>query len=250
VKLKWFLVANCKSERIDKLMVDQGMVKTRSQARMLIKQGDVLCDGVMVSKPGKTVTENNKIEITQRNLFVSRGAYKLQKAIQEFDLDFTGKIVADCGASTGGFTQVALKNGASKVYAIDVGHDQLDNMVKEDSRVINLEGVNLKNPLTLPEKVDICVADLSFISITKVYTTMDSLLKSSGFSMVLIKPQFEAGKSRLGKGGIVKEGMQEEILAEVVAWFEDNGFSADQICESPIKGKTGNIEYLAVIRKK
>ena len=133
------------SERIDKFMTENEMVKTRSQARMLIKQGDVLCNGKMVTKPGLLVSESDQIEIKQRFLYVSRGALKLVKAVEEFDLDFTGKVIADCGASTGGFTQVSLQNGAAKVYALDVGHDQLDQILKLDSKVENIEGVNLKN---------------------------------------------------------------------------------------------------------
>jgi 23S rRNA (cytidine1920-2'-O)/16S rRNA (cytidine1409-2'-O)-methyltransferase len=236
------------SERIDKFMVDQAMVRTRSQARMLIKQGDVLCNGVKTTKPGKMVAEDDKIEISERDLYVSRGAYKLLKAIEEFDLSFANKVVADCGASTGGFTQVSLINGASKVYCIDVGHDQLDELVKINPRVVNMEGINLKHDLELPEKVDICVADLSFISIKLVYPTMRKLLKPGGVSVILIKPQFEAGRERLGKGGLVKEGLQQEILDEVLAWFKENNYEVENLCESPITGKTGNVEYLALVR--
>jgi 23S rRNA (cytidine1920-2'-O)/16S rRNA (cytidine1409-2'-O)-methyltransferase len=236
------------SERIDKFMVDQGMVRTRSQARMLIKQGDVLCNGVKATKPGKMVTIDDEIKISERDLYVSRGAYKLLKAIEEFDLDFSNKIVADCGASTGGFSQVSLLNGASKVYCIDVGHDQLDELVKINPRVVNMEGINLKHELELPEKVDICVADLSFISIKLVYPTMRKLLKPNGWSMILIKPQFEAGRERLGKGGLVKEGLQQEILDEVLTWFKEHNYIVEKLCESPITGKTGNIEYLALVR--
>jgi 23S rRNA (cytidine1920-2'-O)/16S rRNA (cytidine1409-2'-O)-methyltransferase len=238
------------SERIDKLMLDKKMVKSRSQARMLIKQGDVLCNGEKVRKPGQMAIDTDEIEIKQRNLYVSRGAFKLLQAIEEFKLDFSEKVVADCGASTGGFTQVALQNGASKVYAIDVGHDQLDELVKQNPSVINMEGINLKNPLELPEKVDIAVADLSFISIKLVYPTMDSLLKNTGYSVILIKPQFEAGRERLGKNAIVKEEFQQEILDEVIAWFDDNNFVIDKFCDSPISGKTGNKEYLALVYRK
>lgn len=235
------------SDRIDKLMLDLEMVKSRSQARMLIKQGDVLCNGELVKKPGQLASSKDQIEIKQRNLYVSRGAFKLLKAIEEFGLDFSGKVIADCGASTGGFTQVALQNGASKVYAIDVGHDQLDPILKQNPKVVNMEGINLKHPLELPEKVDVAVADLSFISIKLVYSTMDKLLKNTGYCVVLIKPQFEAGKERLGKGAIVKEEFQNEILNEVLAWFKDNNFHIDKICDSPITGKTGNKEYLVLV---
>lgn len=234
-------------ERIDKLMVEKGMVKTRSQARMLIKQGDVKCDGKLVSKPGLLITAEAIIEIKQNFLYVSRGAFKLKKAIDEFELNFEGKVIADCGASTGGFTQVAIMSGAKKVYAIDVGHDQLDPLLIDHPQVVNMPGVNLKHELALPEKVDYCVADLSFISIKKVYPTMNSLLKKGGKSIVLIKPQFEAGPERLGKNGIVKEEKLFEILNEVKEWFKHNGYIIEGWCESPIRGKTGNVEYLALI---
>ncbi len=236
------------SERIDKVMVEKELVKTRSQARMLIKQGDVLCNGKKVSKPGVLVNDNADIQIKERGLYVSRGAYKLLKAIEDFDLSFAGKVVADCGASTGGFTQVALQKGANKVYAIDVGHDQLDEILRINPLVTNMEGVNLKHPFELPEKVDICVTDISFISLTKVYPTIHSLLKPNGFSIVLIKPQFEAGPKRIARGGLVKPEHLGEIVDEVRTWFKDHNFVIDKFCESPITGKTGNVEYLALIR--
>ena len=236
------------SERIDKVMLERALVKTRSQARMLIKQGDVLCNESVVKKPGMLVAEDDSIEIKQRFLYVSRGALKLVKAIEEFELDFHGKVIADCGASTGGFTQVSLMNGASKVYALDVGHDQLDSVLLDDNRVVNKEGVNLKFEIDLPEKVDVCVADLSFISITKVFKNMRAILKPNGFSVILIKPQFEGGLSRIGKAGIVKTEALNEIVNEVKNWFDENGFLIEKICESPVKGKTGNIEYLAFVK--
>ena len=233
--------------RLDRYMVDAGLVKTRSQASMLIKQGDVSCNGKVITKTSFLVDENVKIEISSGELYVSRGAHKLVGAINEFGLDFKGKVIADCGASTGGFTQVSLKHGASKVYAIDVGHNQLSPLFTSDNRVVNLEGVNLKNDYTLPEKVDFCVADLSFISIRLVFKTMASLLKENGKAVVLIKPQFEAGKARLGKGGIVKREYQQEILDEVLTWFREENYTIERQIDSPIKGKTGNIEYLILV---
>ncbi len=238
------------SERIDKMMVDQKLVNTRSQARMLIKQGDVTCNGKLVTKPGQTVSDSDDIQIKQDMLYVSRGAFKLLKAIEEFELDFKGKIIADCGASTGGFTQVSLLNGASKVYAIDVGHDQLSPLLLSSEKVKNIEGVNLKNEYTLPELVDFCVTDISFISITKVFPTIFSLLKPSGKAVILIKPQFEAGADRIARGGLVPEKYLNIILEEVTTWFSEHGFQIEKQCESPITGKTGNVEYLALISKK
>ncbi len=233
--------------RIDKFMVEKKMVLTRSQASMLIKQGDVFCNGKQVKKPGLDVSDADEIEIRTGKLYVSRGAYKLIRALDEFEMDVKDKVVADCGASTGGFTQVCLERGASKVYAIDVGHDQLHELVKNDPRVINMEGVNLKDKLELPEKVDLAVADISFISLRLVFPTIASLLKENAKAIVLVKPQFEAGKERLGKGGIVSEAHQEEILDEVRTWFKENNYKINKLIESPIKGKTGNTEYLALI---
>lgn len=234
--------------RIDLFMVEKGMVNTRSQARMLIKQGDVFCNGKLVKKPGFLVKDSDEIKIDQEFLYVSRGALKLVKAIDEFGLDFNDKIIADCGASTGGFTQVSLMKGAKKVYSIDVGHNQLSEILKTDDRVENMEGVNLKHPLELSEKVDFCVADISFISIKKVFPTMWSLLKEEGSCVVLIKPQFEAGSDRIGKNGIVKEEYLQDILVETKNWFKENNYNVFKWCESPIKGKTGNTEYLALIK--
>jgi 23S rRNA (cytidine1920-2'-O)/16S rRNA (cytidine1409-2'-O)-methyltransferase len=235
------------AERLDKEMLFREIVKTRSQASMLIKQGDVLLNGKKCTKPGKMIESVDQIEISKRDLYVGRGAYKLIKAIEAFSLNFHGKTIADCGASTGGFTQVSLVNGAKHIYAIDVGHDQLDESLKSNSKVTNMEGVNLKFPCELPELVDFCVADLSFISIKLVFPNMKKMLKPGGKAMVLIKPQFEAGKERLGKGGIVKERDQEVILQEVLDWFQENGHTVEGHLESPLKGKTGNIEYLALI---
>lgn len=236
------------SNRIDKEMLERQMVKTRSQARMLIEQGDVYCNEKLVSKPGLNVTENDQIEIRNRSLFVSRGAYKLEKALNMFNIDPKDKVVADIGASTGGFTQLLLQRGAKKIYCIDVGHDQLHEDLKGLPQVVNMEGVNIKYPLELPEKVDLCVVDLSFISIKQVYHNIQSLLAPNGKSIILVKPQFEAGKERLGKNGLVKnEGMREEIFKEVLNWFTENDYSIIEKTESPIAGKTGNLEYLIVV---
>ena len=235
-------------KRIDIFLVESGKLKSRSQARMLIKQGDVYCNDQKEKKKGLLVSESDVIEIKQDYHFVSRGALKLVKAIESFNLDFKDKIIADCGASTGGFTQVSLIEGAKRVYAIDVGRDQLEASLLKDPRVINMPSVNLKNPLNLAEKVDFCVADLSFISIKKVFPNMLKLLKDEGLCVVLIKPQFEAGKERVGKNGIVKESAREEILEEVLAWFKSNGHKILSCIESPITGKSGNKEYLALIK--
>lgn len=231
-------------------MVIRGLVKTRSQASMLIGQGDVFCNGKKVTKTGMKIEENDIIEINQDKLYVSRGAFKLKKAIDEFKLNITDKVIADIGASTGGFTQVCLEYGASKVYAIDVGHDQLSELLKNNSKVINLEKTNIKDPLELPEKVDLCVVDLSFISILKVFHNIFSLMKEGGIVIALIKPQFEAGKERMGKNGLIKELDREVIKKEVDTWFAQNFYKIENELTSPIVGnKSGNVEYLYLIKK-
>lgn len=231
-------------------MVIRGLVKTRSQASMLIGQGDVFCNGKKVTKTGMKIEEHDIIEINQDKLYVSRGAFKLKKAIDEFKLNITEKVIADIGASTGGFTQVCLEYGASKVYAIDVGHDQLSELLKNNSKVINLEKTNIKDPLELPEKVDLCVVDLSFISIRKVFHNIFSLLKENGKVIALIKPQFEAGKERMGKNGLIKDLDREVIKKEVDTWFAQNFYEIENELISPIVGnKSGNVEYLYLIKK-
>lgn len=225
------------------------MVNTRSQARMLIEQGDVRVNGKQASKPGLAVKEDDTIEIVDRTLYVGRGAYKLEKAIESFKLNFKDLVVADIGASTGGFTQVCLENGASKVYSIDVGHGQLAQILKDDERVVNLEGVNAKYPIEIDEEVDAIVMDLSFISIRQVLLNAMELLRPKGFGMILIKPQFEAGPNRVGKNGIVKESVGKTVLNETLDWIRGQNLIVEGVADSPITGKTGNKEYLAWIRK-
>ena len=238
------------SQRLDQEMVERGLVLTRSQARMLIKQGDVICDGKIIQKPGQSVTSATNIEIKQDQLYVSRGAFKLKAAIEKFQLNFQNLIVADCGASTGGFSQVLLENGASKIYALDVGHDQLSPLIKDNERVMNLEGVNLKFEYDLGELVDACVADLSFISLKLVIPTMKKLLKPDGFLIVLLKPQFEAGKERIGKGGLVNPKDLNEIREDLFQYFIDQNLTIVDWTESPIKGKKGNTEFLVFLKTK
>jgi 23S rRNA (cytidine1920-2'-O)/16S rRNA (cytidine1409-2'-O)-methyltransferase len=235
-------------------MLEQGLVKTRSQARMLIEQGDVEVNGRPALKSGQSVEDKDQISIVDRTLYVGRGAYKLEKAIEEFKIDFTDKSVADIGASTGGFTQVCLNAGAKRVFAIDVGKGQLAEILKNDERVVNLEGVNAKYPFEfeelkeLEEKVDAFVMDVSFISIKKIIANAFAILKPEGFGVALIKPQFEAGPERVGKRGIVSDQHRTEILEETLSWLKHVGISVEKLVDSPISGKTGNIEYLALVK--
>lgn len=236
-------------DRLDKLLVSLGLVETRSKANDLIKRSQVEVDGKIISKAGEKISADSQIKILEENIYVSRAAHKLVKALDHFKLDVNGLTAADIGASTGGFTQVLLENGVSKVYCVDVGHDQLHEKIKHDERVINLEGINCKNPFELDEKVDLCVCDLSFISLTKVFHNIWSLLTESGNVICLIKPQFEAGKNRLGKDAVIRDQkLREEILQEVLDWFKNEKFIFDIAIESPIQGKDGNYEYLLLVK--
>jgi 23S rRNA (cytidine1920-2'-O)/16S rRNA (cytidine1409-2'-O)-methyltransferase len=236
-------------DRIDKILAEKGLVSSRSQAKSLIENGDVLVNGIVVKKAGEIVDSESEI-LVNAQLFVGRGALKLEEALLKFKLSVKEKIVLDVGASTGGFTEVLLNHGAKKVYAIDVGHDQLAKKLFADSRVINMEGTNIKNVTVLPDLADAAVMDLSFISVTKVLDAVKNLLKDSGDLIVLIKPQFEAGKERLPKDGVIKDPkIQLSVLDEVVSFATSNGWIHHETIDSPIEGKSGNKEFLAWLSK-
>lgn len=236
-------------ERADKVLTDRGLVSSRSQAKSLIEKGDVLFNGKVLTKAGELIDPAIAIEI-KVPLYVGRGAFKLEKALAEFRINPKDMICLDIGASTGGFTEVLLMNSARKVYAIDVGHDQLALKLREDARVINLEGTNIKDLHQLDDLGDLAVMDLSFISITKVLDNVRKLLKSEGKLIALVKPQFEAGLERLPKDGVVKdERVRQEILDEVVTFAQNNGWIHHQSILSPIEGKNGNVEFLSLFSK-
>jgi 23S rRNA (cytidine1920-2'-O)/16S rRNA (cytidine1409-2'-O)-methyltransferase len=236
-------------ERADKVLSDRGLVSSRSQAKSLIEKGDVTCNGQVLKKAGELIEVSSEIVINVP-LFVGRGAFKLEKALESFKLNVQDKVCLDVGASTGGFTEVLLLNGAKKVYAIDVGHDQLAKKLREDARVINMEGTNIRELSTLPELADGAVMDLSFISITKVLENVFKLLRPQGFLMALVKPQFEAGLERLPKDGVIKdEKVRAEILNEVIEFAETHGWIHHETISSPIEGKNGNHEYLSHFSK-
>jgi len=231
-------------ERADKVLADLKLVSSRSQAKSLIEKGDVVVDGSPIKKASELISHTSKIEINVP-LFVGRGAFKLEKALEVFKIDVKNKIMLDVGASTGGFTEILLREGASKVYAIDVGHDQLAVKLKEDSRVINLEKTNIRELTTLPDLADGAVMDLSFISITKVLEQVKNLLKLRSPLIALVKPQFEAGVERLPKDGVVKDDIvRQQILNEVIQYAVAHGWSHQETILSPIQGKSGNVEYL------
>lgn len=231
-------------DRADKVLADLKLVSSRSQAKSLIEKGDVLVDGLPIKKASELISPLSKIEINVP-LFVGRGAFKLEKALEEFKIDVSNLVILDVGASTGGFTEILLMQDAAKVYAIDVGHDQLAAKLKLNPKVINLEGTNIKDLTSLPELADGAVMDLSFISITKVLMQVKNLLKPHAFLMALVKPQFEAGLERLPKDGVIKdEVVRQQILNEVVEFVVTHGWTHQQTILSPIQGKSGNVEYL------
>lgn len=235
-------------ERIDKVLADRGLVTSRSQAKSLIEKGDVTCDGKLVKKASEFIEPDAHLVVASN--FVGRGAFKLQRALEIFRPEISGKVFLDVGASTGGFTEVLLLEEAAKVYAIDVGHGQLAQKLREDSRVINLEGTNIKELTSLPDLAHGAVMDLSFISITKVLDQVHTLLAPGGFLIALVKPQFEAGIERLPKDGVIKsEKVREEILAEVLSYATTHGWIHHQTIPSPIEGKSGNVEFLSFFTK-
>lgn len=234
-------------KRIDQILVERGLVESRSKASALIKEGKVFLNGESSFKPSLKLTEEEiqTLEVNDEDNFVGRGAKKLLGALEYFNLTVDKMICADVGASTGGFTQVLLSHGANKVYAIDVGHDQLAKSLREDDRVINHEGINIRNGIELEEKVDLVVADLSYISLKLTLEPMLKLLKENGKAVILVKPQFEVGKENVGKGGIVKDlEIVKNTLFELFDYFESLGAYIHSAMKSTITGKTGNQEYL------
>jgi 23S rRNA (cytidine1920-2'-O)/16S rRNA (cytidine1409-2'-O)-methyltransferase len=235
--------------RIDSLLVERGLVESRTKAQALVMAGEVAVEGKTIIKAGTLVAEGAAITILQPPPFVSRGGIKLDHALDRFQLDVTSKVAADIGASTGGFTDCLLQHGASRVYAVDVGYGQLDYRLRQDKRVVVLERVNARYPISLPEKVDLATLDLSFISVEKVIPSVVQLLKNDGCLVVLLKPQFEAGRSEVGKGGIVKQPMvHARVLGRFIAWMVNHGFRLGGLVASPILGAEGNMEFFLLLR--
>lgn len=236
-------------ERIDVLMVKNGLAASREKAKALIMTGIVFIGGQRVDKPGTELAEDILIELRGETLpFVSRGGLKLAKAVEGFQLLFKDQVVADIGSSTGGFTDCVLQNGAKRVYAVDVGYGQLAWKLRNDPRVVSMERVNARylDQTSLPEKVDWVVSDVAFISITKIFTAMLAILKDKGQVLSLIKPQFEAGREHVGKKGVVKDSkIHKQVLETVLSQAENVGFRILGLDYSPIRGPEGNIEYLA-----
>lgn len=239
--------------RLDARLVALEIAQSRERAKQMIKSGGVFVNGKPELKPSAEVTEYDEIESKTEDLqYVGRGALKLEKASIEFGINFAGAVCLDIGASTGGFTDYMLKNGASKVWAVDVGHGQLAEALKKDSRVINAEGTDIRNVTAdlLGGQADFISADVSFISLKKILPKIYELLKPGGCAAVLIKPQFEAGRKNIGKRGIVKDKkVHINILEDIDEFAASIGFFPERYTYSPVKGGNGNIEYLAKLVK-
>ena len=230
-------------------MVERGLVESRAKAQALLMAGEVVAGEKTITKPGTLVSEEAEITILEPPPFVSRGGIKLENALDQFQLDVSGKVAADIGASTGGFTDCLLQRGASRVYAIDVGYGQLDYRLRRDSRVIVMERTNARYPIPLPEKIDLATIDLSFISVKKVIPSVAKLLKDNGYLLVLFKPQFEAERREVGKGGVIKEPiLHATVLGRFVAWVVEHNFRLKGLVASPILGAEGNKEFFVLLK--
>ena len=240
-------------QRLDILLVENGLVKSRELAKSLINSGNVYVNGVKKDKAGIKVDVTSKITVENAQMkYVSRGGYKLEKAIEYFGISLDNKVCADIGASKGGFTDCMLQNGASKVFSIDVGYGQFDESLRKDERVVCMEKTNIRT-LTLKEigqTADFASIDVSFISLSKVLLPVKNLLSNDGGIVCLIKPQFEAGKQNIGKKGIVKnKNVHKEVIKNVLEFSSSIGLNILGLTYSPIKGAQGNIEYLAYLHK-
>ena len=242
-----------KKERLDVLLVERNLVQSRARAKTTIMAGLVLVDGNKIDKACTMVKANADIRVLGNKIpYVSRGGLKLEKAINEFMVELDGKVTADIGASTGGFTDCMLQNGAVKVFAIDVGYGQLDWSLRTDERVINMERTNVRNvtPEDIGELIDLASIDVAFISLEKVLPAVKAMLKPAGEIVALIKPQFEAGREKVGKKGVVRDPkVHMEVIHNVVDMAREMNFVTRELTFSPVKGPEGNIEYLIWLSK-
>lgn len=240
-------------KRLDILVFEKGFAESREKAKAIIMSGDIYVDNQKADKCGQSYDENVNIEFRGKTpAYVSRGGLKLEKAINNFEIDLNGKIAMDIGASTGGFTDCMLQNGAKKVYSIDVGYGQLAWKLRNDSRVVNMERTNMRNVTQeqIPDKVDFFSIDVSFISLKLLLPVARKLLSDNARAVCLIKPQFEAGRENVGKKGVVRDPVVHiEVVKSIYNFCLENGYSVLNLDFSPIKGPEGNIEYLIYLEK-
>ncbi len=242
-----------KGIRADQRLVELGLAESREKARSLIMEGMVSCDGAKLDKPGTAVGEHQVLAVKENALiYVSRGGLKLEKAIKEYGLDLNDKVAVDIGASTGGFTDCMLKNGAKKVYAVDVGYGQLDWRLRSDERVTVMERTNARfiSPDWFLEIPQFASVDVSFISVRLILPGLFACLEDGATAVILIKPQFEAGRGKVGKNGVVRsEDTHREVLLQAVNFAMFTGFDVKEVDFSPITGPKGNIEFLLILQK-
>ena len=242
-----------KKQRLDVLLVEKGLAESREKAKAILMAGIVYVDGNKEDKAGTTFAPDVQIEVKGKTLpYVSRGGLKLEKAMQQFPITLSGKVCMDVGSSTGGFTDCMLQNGAVKVYAVDVGHGQLAWKLRNDPRVVCMEKTNIRyvTPEDIEERVDFSSIDVSFISLTKVLLPVKNLLTDKGQIVCLIKPQFEAGREKVGKKGVVRDrNVHEEVIEMVIAYAASIELYPLALDFSPVKGPEGNIEYLLFLSK-
>lgn len=240
-------------ERLDVLLVKRGLAPSREKAKAVIMAGSVYVDGQKEDKAGAVFEEEAPIEVRGHALpFVSRGGLKLDKALKVFPISLKDGICMDIGASTGGFTDCMLQNGAAKVYSVDVGYGQLDWKLRQDERVVCMEKTNFRymTPEDIPDVLDFASVDVSFISLDKILIPAYALLKDQGEMVALIKPQFEAGRDKVGKKGVVRDPkVHEEVISKIVRFADEAGFDILDLSYSPIRGPEGNIEYLIHLKK-
>jgi 23S rRNA (cytidine1920-2'-O)/16S rRNA (cytidine1409-2'-O)-methyltransferase len=236
-------------QRLDSLLVARGLTENRSKAQAMIMAGEVTVDGVMLTKAGCLVAPDAEISLKQKLPYVSRGGLKLEHALKEFSIDVSGLACLDVGASTGGFTDCLLQQGANTVYALDVGHGQIDYKLRQDRRVTVIEKVNAHYPFELPGKVGLATVDVSFISLTAVIPNILPHLEEGGEMVVLFKPQFEADRQEVGKGGVIRDPeVHARCIGRFIAWMNGNGWSLLNLTSSPVAGADGNREFLMYVR--
>jgi len=240
-----------KKQRIDILLANSGLAESRNKAQRLVMAGEVKVDGQLVHKPSELFDFSCNIVIKSKPKYVSRGGLKLEKAITEFKInDIAGKICADIGASTGGFTDCLLQNGAEKVYAVDVGYGQLHQSLRKNSRVIKMERVNVKDVKEFPEPIDLVTIDVSFISLKRIFPIVKNWYEQKRIRVIaLIKPQFEVGRkiAAKGKGVIRSDKDRQKAVKDILSKARDEGFNVLGMVESPIKGPKGNVEFLVYL---
>jgi 23S rRNA (cytidine1920-2'-O)/16S rRNA (cytidine1409-2'-O)-methyltransferase len=235
--------------RLDLLMVEKGLAETQEKAQALVLAGEVAANGISIAKPGTAVPADAVLSVSGQERFVGRGGLKLEHALSVFSVDVADKVALDVGASTGGFTDCLLQHGARRVYAVDVGKGQLAWRLRSDTRVVTLEGVNARNEYGIPEPVDLVTIDVSFISVTMVIPPASGHLRRGGSLIVLVKPQFEAKRREVGRGGVIRDAaIHATVLGRFVLWAVEHGFRIRGLTMSPITGASGNTEFFVLLR--